>query len=64
MNNNIVTLSKVMNIPYKMNNDNKPNNYKRENNFKKSNIKFINVNKLNKLHRYKSKSSQNDTKIC
>jgi len=52
-NNNIATLSKVMNIPYNINNDNKPSNHKKPNNFNKSNIKFINVNNVNKVHRHR-----------
>jgi len=55
-NNNIATLSKVMNIPYNINNDNKPSNHKKPNNFNKSNIKIIkvnNVNNVNKVHRHR-----------
>ena len=46
-NNNNATLSKAMNIPYKL------NNFKKPNNFKKSNIKFITVNKFNKVKRHR-----------
>lgn len=52
-NNNNATLSKAMNIPYKLNNFRKPNNSKKPNNFKKSNIKFITVNKFNKVKRHR-----------
>ncbi len=50
-NNNIATLSKAMNIPYKMNNFNKPKNFKKSIN-KFANInKFTNINNVNR-HRF------------
>ncbi len=52
-NNNIATLSKAMNIPYKMNNHSKPSNHKKPNIFKNSNMKFIKANKFDTVRRHR-----------